>query len=85
MKTISVNDKMQKRYVYKRIEPIGENFDPQFIPELTPKEMLELGVFGGKYLNDCKREFPNDWFVNAKLSDIKDEKLNYFSVNARSH
>ena len=82
MKTISVNDKMQKEYVYKRIEPIGENFDPQFIPELTPKEMLELGVFGGKYLNDCKREFPNDWFVNAKLSAIKDEKLNYFSVNA---
>ena len=47
MKTFSVNDKMQKAYVYKRIEPIGKNFDPQFIPELTPKEMLELGIFGG--------------------------------------
>ncbi len=82
MKTFSVNDKMQKGYVYKRIEPIGKNFDPQFIPELTPKEMLELGVFGGKYLNDCKREFPNDWFVCAKLSDTKDGNLNYFSVNA---
>ena len=82
MKTFSVNDKMQKGYVYKRIEPIGKNFDPQFIPELTPKEMLELGVFGGKYLNDCKREFPNDWFVCTKLSDTKDGNLNYFSVNA---
>ncbi len=82
MNTISVNDKMHKEYVYKRIEPIGENFDPQFIPELTPKEMLELGVFGGKYLNDCNREFPNDCIVTAKLSAIKDEKLNYFSVNA---
>ena len=82
MKTVSVNDKMQTGYTYKRIEPIGKNFEPQFIPELTPKEMLELGVFGGKYLNDCKREFPNDWFVSAKLSDTKDANLNYFSVNA---
>ena len=82
MKTVSVNDKMQTGYRYKRIEPIGKNFDPHFIPELTPKEMLELGVFGGKYLNDCKREFPNDWFVSAKLGDIKDANLNYFSVNA---
>lgn len=82
MKYISVNDKMQKDYRYKLTEPIGENFDPQFTPELTPKEMLELGVFGGKYLNDCQYEFPNDWFLNAKLSDIKDDKLNYFSVGA---
>jgi hypothetical protein len=82
MKYISVNDKMQKDYRYKLTEPIGENFDPQFTPELTPKEMLELGVFGGKYLNDCQSEFPNDWFLNAKLSDTKDDKLNFFSVGA---
>jgi hypothetical protein len=82
MQHIHVNDKMQSGYVYELSEPIGENFGPLFTPELTPKDMLELGVFGGKYLNDCQLEFPSDWFVNAKLSEVKDKSLNYFSVDA---
>ena len=82
MKIIYVNDKMQSEYSYELVEPIGENFDSLFLPELSPKEMLELGVFGGKYLNDCKNEFPTDWFSNAKLSASKDHHLNYFSVDA---
>ena len=73
---------MQKGYVYELTEPIGKNFNDIFMPELTPKEMLELGVFGGKYLNDCKNEFPTEWFVNAKLSVFKDIELNYFSSDA---
>jgi hypothetical protein len=47
MKEIVVNDKMQKDYVYNLEMPVGENFDDKFSPELTPKEMLELGIFGG--------------------------------------
>ncbi|MCH9690776.1 MAG: hypothetical protein K0U59_01745 [Gammaproteobacteria bacterium] len=82
MKTITVNDKFQKGYVYNLVEPMGKNFDPIFAPELTPKEMLDLGVFGGKYLNDCKNEFPKAWFLNAKLSEVKNIDLNYFSVDA---
>ena len=83
MKKISVTDKMQKDYVYQLVEPIGKNFDKEFKPELSPKEMLRLGVFGGKYLNDCQKEFPANWFVKAKLSpQVKDTKLNYFSVDA---
>lgn len=83
MKKITVNDKMQKGYVYETTEPMGENFDPQFEPDLTPKQMLELGVFGGKYMTDCKNEFPEDWFAQAKLSPEKsDSSLNYFKVNA---
>ncbi len=83
MKTIIVNDKMQKGYSYVLEEPMGENFHVDFKPELTPKEMLELGVFGGKYLNDCKDEFPSDWFTHAKLSpEKKDITLNFFSVDA---
>ncbi|MFA6981979.1 MAG: hypothetical protein WC243_03085 [Patescibacteria group bacterium] len=82
-KKVTVNDKMQKSYVYYLTEPIGENFDPEFKPELTPKEMLELGVFGGKYMTDCKDEFPKDWFRKAKLcTRMHDPKLNFFGVNA---
>ncbi len=83
MKKVVINDKMQKGYSYILSEPMGRNFDPEFKPDLTPKEMLELGVFGGKYMTDCKDEFPKDWFNNAKLCPEKhDSNLNYFKVNA---
>lgn len=49
---VVVNDLMQRSYVYFRREPIGENFNPEFRPQLTPAEMLELDVFGGKYMTD---------------------------------
>lgn len=81
--TIRVNDSMQKHYTYKLTEPAGKNFAPNFTPELTPKEMLKLGVFCGKYLNDCQNEFPKSWFTNAKLSPKKSDcSLNYFKVKA---
>lgn len=82
-KLVIVNDKMQKNYKYYLIEAIGKNFDPLFKPELSPKEMLELGIFGGKYMTDCQKEFPLSWFKKAKLSPQKsDPKLNYFKVSA---
>jgi hypothetical protein len=84
--TIVVNDKMQKGYRYELSAPVGKNFDPSFQPHLTPKEMLELGVFGGVYLRDCLKEFPVSWFKKARLSPRPDNKhlkeLNYFGVNA---
>lgn len=81
--SVTVHDLMQKAYSYERVAPIGEQFHPDFKPELTPKQMLELGVFGGKYMTDCRDEFPADWFANAKLShDRHDPSLNYFGVNA---
>lgn len=74
---------MQTNYIYYLVEDIGKNFDPEFKPELTPKEMLELGVFGGKYMTDCIGEFPRGWFSKAKLSPSKkDITLNYFNVDA---
>jgi len=82
-KTVTVNDKMQKRFRYLLTEPIGKNFDQEFAPELTPKQMLSLGVFGGKYMTDCRKEFPAGWFAKAKLCPERhDPKLNYFKVNA---
>lgn len=82
-KTVIVNDRMQRHYVYQRTENPGKNFDPSFKPELTPKEMLELGVFGGKYMTDCQAEFPAEWFNRARLCSQKhDPTLNFFGVNA---
>lgn len=82
-KEIIVNDKMQKNYRYTLSEPEGKNFHPDFKPELSPQEMLELGVFGGKYMTDCQQEFPASWFKNAKLSPLKyDHKQNFFKVKA---
>ena len=82
-KIVKVKDLMQENYEYELSASIGKNFDKEFKPNLSPKEMLELGVFGGKYMTDCKREFPKDWFDNAKLNhDFHDPKLNYFGVNA---
>jgi hypothetical protein len=79
---VVVNDRMQKKYVYYRTEPAGKNFHPGFKPDLTPAEMLALGVFGGKYMTDCMDEFPAAWFRKAKLSKIRKAALNCFGVNA---
>jgi hypothetical protein len=80
---ITVNDKMQRGYTYVRSGLAGRDFDPEFRPELTPKEMLALGVFGGKYMTDCRDEFPPAWFARAKLSTAGyDRALNYFGVKA---
>lgn len=82
-KKVVVSDKMQKGYEYFLAEPIGKNFNKNFKPDLTPKQMLHLGVFGGKYMTDCENEFPKDWYTNAKLNPIKyDKNLNYFKVKA---
>src|SRR5262245_10856054 len=83
MRIITVNDKMQQDYRYELAEPPGRNFDADFTPDLTPKEMLELGVFGGKYMTDCQAEFPKSWFARAKLSPQGcDPSLNFFKVDA---
>jgi hypothetical protein len=80
---VTVNDLMQQDYVYFLTQPEGRNFDPEFSPELSPKQMLEMGVFGGRYMTDCRNEFPEDWFANARLCPERHEPaLNYFKVNA---
>jgi hypothetical protein len=93
-RTVTVNDKMQKGYSYELSEPAGEHFDPRFKPELSPKEMLQMGVFGGVYMRDCAGlfgqeyagEFPADWFAGAKFQKLEsykhDPALNFFGVNA---
>lgn len=80
---VTVNDKMQNGYRYALTAPTGHDFDQDFRPDLKPKQMLELGVFCGKYLTDCREELPPSWFTRAKLSrGVRDCSLNYFGVNA---
>ena len=82
-RTVVVNDKMQQGYSYECTAPIGKDFAEEFKPELTPKEMLALGVFGGVYMRDCRDEFPDDWFTHARLAeDVRDPMLNFFEINA---
>ena len=81
---IIINDKMQKNYIYYYSEPMGYHFATDFHPDLTPKEMLHLGIFEGHYLNDCQQEFPKDWFEGAKLSlSTPDIQKNCFHVKSR--
>ena len=82
-RTVTVNDKMQKGYGYTLTAGTGRGFDPEFKPQLTPAQMLKLGVFAGKYMTDCRKEFPKSWFTRAKLAPKKrDPSLSYFGVDA---
>jgi hypothetical protein len=82
-RTVTVNDKMQRGYCYELTEPPGRNFHPEFRPDLTPRAMLRLGVFCGKYMTDCRGEFPADWFAGARLAyALRDCSLNWFGVDA---
>lgn len=84
-RTVHVRDKMQNDYQYVLDADYGKITDPAFRPELTPQEMLRMGVFEGKYLTDCRDEFPKEWYAGAKLtSDGKPhEELNYFGIKSR--
>jgi hypothetical protein len=80
---VVVHDRMQQGYTYEITESAGRNFHPDFKPELTPIDMLRIGVFGGKYMTDCTGEFPREWFEHAKLCHERhDASLNCFGVNA---
>jgi len=85
---IQVSNKMEKGYSYTLVEAPGTGFAPDFTPAYTPGEMLALGAFGGKHLNDCLLELPAEWFWRAALLDkLRPEKadisINYFGIDSR--
>lgn len=83
MKIIDVDEAYQTGYRYPLTEPTGRNFDPEFTPDLTPPEMLQLGSFGGDYFNEVPDEFPRRWFEGVALSpNGARSELNYYKVNA---
>jgi hypothetical protein len=79
---IVVNDKMQRNYTYELSQNYGKNLG-EMSEALTPLHMLKCGVFSGKYLNDCKNEFPKEWYEDTKLSIEADDSLNCFKVKSR--
>ena len=85
---VHVHNKMRQSEHYVLTEDPGKDFAPDFQPAFSPKEMLEAGVFSGKYLNDCVLEFPKEWFMTAlrkkKLSPQgHDASINQFGVDSR--
>lgn len=80
---IRVNDRMQRDYSYELTAGAGRGFAADFRPAFTPAEMLALGVFEGKYCNDCRDEFPASWYDRARLSDAPDPAVNCFGVKSR--
>ena len=80
---VIVNDKMQRTYEYVIASPTGSDFDVGFEPYFSPKQMLEMGVFEGKYCNDCRDELPADWYSKARISTVADPSINYFGVKSR--
>ncbi len=74
---------MQSGYLYVLSAPTGQNFAEGFKPHYSPQDMLEMGVFEGRYLNDCTAEFPPAWFDKAKISSEPSPQLNYFGLKSR--
>jgi hypothetical protein len=80
---VGVDDHMQQGYAYEIVSAPGAGFEDGFEPHLSPAEMLKMGVFEGKYCNDCRTELPEEWFVGARVAEHPDPKLNYFEVKSR--
>jgi hypothetical protein len=81
--TVIVNDRMQCNYRYEIVARSGEDFMPRFGPRFSPRQMLAMGVFEGKYCNDCREEFPTEWFAQARIGDRPNPDLNCFGVKSR--
>lgn len=80
---VEVNDCFQRDYRYVLTAPMGAGLADEFRPAFSPMEMLKMGVFEGKYMNDCTGEFPADWFEEARLSDVPNVEMNFLGVKSR--
>ena len=81
---VIVSDKMQRGYRYVLSAPAGRDFDPQFRPDLTPKQMLNSACSAANTSPIVVTSFPLSWFARAKLSPSGRDCLcnYYFGVDA---
>ena len=94
---ITVNNRMEKNYSYVLTYKAGTNITkgglntngklinyPDFKPAFSPREILNMGSFEGKYCNDQIFEFPRNWYKLVKLSPERaNPSINYFGVKSR--
>lgn len=79
---------LQRGYSYI-LEAEPGDLPAEFQPDLTPAEMLLMGVFEGKYLNDCVTEFPAEWYLGALMmgrlspEHPDPERCNMFGIKSR--
>ena len=77
-RNVNAKDKMQT-YTYTLTYKAGTNMKnggldkdgkkiryDDFEPYYSPQQMLTMGVFEGKYLNDCENELPLEWYIAAR-------------------
>lgn len=88
LKVTPLNKMDKGDYTYTLKAPYGDVYADDFQPYFTPEEMLTLGVFEGKYINDCVSEFPKEWFEKAlKANSLSPEHpnilCNYFKIKSR--
>lgn len=90
MRIIVYNRMERDAYEYILTNSMGRGMRDDFTPDLTPPQMLKLGVFEGKYCNDCILEYPKEWFINKSNTLIKalsperpDIDVNYFKIKSR--
>ena len=69
-----------KKIIKKKVNNL--DFYKIFKQQLSPKKMLELGVFGGAYFGQNIKEYPKSWFEKAKISKNFDVNLNRFKIAA---
>lgn len=81
-KKVIVDDPLQPEYSYELSCASGKGFDPEFTPDLSPKQMLQLGVFGGSYFEGYIHEFPEGWFEGVVHGTAYDAELNYYQITA---
>lgn len=84
MQAVIVDEDYQTGYTYTLEEAQGKHFNSEFKPDLNPKQMLQLGIFGGDYFQSVPSEFPEDWFKDVEFSKTgrAQKELNFFKVNA---
>jgi len=99
---VIVDNKMQSGYSYILSFDAGKSLKnggmhagakisyPDFKPKYSPQQMLQMGVFEGKYCNDQISEFPREWYLkDGELNEYKfspdkpDVECNYFKIKSR--
>ena len=82
MARVRVRTGPQAGYSFETVAPEGGEFDPAFQPDLSPREMLAIGVFSGRYFPELPDDLPPEWFVGARVGPVADPSLNFFGVSA---